>query len=46
MNEEFACCTFCHPDGILLENDLAYILLDNSTVNLGYSQIIPKRHQY
>jgi diadenosine tetraphosphate (Ap4A) HIT family hydrolase len=44
MIKEFAYCPFCHPDGILLENDLAYVLLDRSPVNPGHSLIIPKRH--
>ena len=44
MNEGFIHCPFCHPDGILLENNLAYVLLDSSPVNPGHSLIIPKRH--
>ena len=37
-------CPFCHPEGILFENDLAYSILDNSPVNPGHLLIIPKRH--
>ena len=43
MNEAFVHCPFCHPDGILLQNDLAYAVFDNRPVNLGHSLIIPKR---
>lgn len=44
MNEELAHCPFCHPVGIVIDNDLADVILDNSPVNLGHSLIIPKRH--
>lgn len=44
MDNSSAICPFCHPEGILFENDLAYSLLDKSPVNPGHLLIIPKRH--
>jgi len=37
-------CPFCHPDGILFENDLAYAKPDKYPVNPGHLLIIPRRH--
>ncbi len=37
-------CPFCEPDGILLENELAYAKPDKFPVNPGHLLIIPKRH--
>jgi diadenosine tetraphosphate (Ap4A) HIT family hydrolase len=44
MNNSAQNCPFCHPEGILFENDLAYSILDRSPVNPGHLLIIPKRH--
>jgi diadenosine tetraphosphate (Ap4A) HIT family hydrolase len=44
MNDEFSSCPFCYPDGILIENDLAYAKSDKYPVNPGHLLIIPKRH--
>jgi diadenosine tetraphosphate (Ap4A) HIT family hydrolase len=44
MDNSSSICPFCHPEGILFENDLAYALLDKSPVNPGHLLIIPKRH--
>lgn len=44
MNNSTQDCPFCHPDGILFENELAYSILDKSPVNPGHLLIIPKRH--
>lgn len=44
MDNSSPICPFCHPEGILFENDLAYSLLDNNPVNPGHLLIIPKRH--
>jgi diadenosine tetraphosphate (Ap4A) HIT family hydrolase len=37
-------CPFCQPDGILLENELAYAKPDKFPVNPGHLLIITKRH--
>ncbi len=37
-------CPFCHPDGTLLENALAYAKPDKYPVNPGHLLIIPRRH--
>jgi diadenosine tetraphosphate (Ap4A) HIT family hydrolase len=44
MNDDLPNCPFCRPDGILLENDLAYAKPDKYPVNPGHLLIIPKRH--
>ncbi|MEN6587286.1 MAG: HIT family protein [Sulfuricella sp.] len=44
MNEGSQTCAFCHPDGILFENDLAYARSDLYPVNPGHLLVIPKRH--
>ena len=44
MNEELPNCAFCHPDGILFENDLIYAKPDKYPVNPGHLLVIPKRH--
>lgn len=44
MNHSVQNCPFCHPEGILFENELAYSILDKSPVNPGHLLIIPKRH--
>ena len=44
MNNGSQNCPFCHPDGILLENALAYAKPDKYPVNPGHLLIIPKRH--
>ena len=44
MNNRLQNCPFCNPDGILLENDLAYAHPDRYPVNPGHLLIIPKRH--
>ena len=38
-------CIFCDGiEGILLENDLAFAILDKFPVSFGHTLIIPKRH--
>ena len=38
-------CIFCDPDKrIILENDLAYAMLDGFPVTQGHTLVIPKRH--
>jgi diadenosine tetraphosphate (Ap4A) HIT family hydrolase len=37
-------CPFCHPDSVLIGNDLAYAKLDKFPVNPGHLLIIPRRH--
>ncbi len=44
MNNDSHDCPFCQPDGILLENELAYAKPDKFPVNPGHLLIIPKRH--
>lgn len=44
MNNSSQNCPFCHPDGILFENELAYAKPDKFPVNPGHLLIIPKRH--
>ena len=44
MNNDSRDCPFCQPDGILLENELAYAKPDKFPVNPGHLLIIPKRH--
>jgi diadenosine tetraphosphate (Ap4A) HIT family hydrolase len=44
MNEDLPNCPFCHPDGILFENDLVYAKPDKYPVNPGHLLIIPRRH--
>ena len=44
MNNGSPSCPFCHPDSVLLENDLAYVIRDSNPVNPGHLLIIPKRH--
>ena len=44
MNEELTNCPFCHPDGTLLENAMAYAKPDKYPVNPGHLLIIPRRH--
>ena len=44
MNNNTHDCPFCHPDGILFENDVAYAKPDKFPVNPGHLLIIPKRH--
>jgi diadenosine tetraphosphate (Ap4A) HIT family hydrolase len=44
MNNGSPSCPFCHPDSVLLENDLAYVIRDSNPVNHGQLLIIPKRH--
>ena len=44
MNNGSQNCPFCHPDGTLLENALAYAKPDKYPVNPGHLLIIPKRH--
>jgi diadenosine tetraphosphate (Ap4A) HIT family hydrolase len=44
MNNSAQNCPFCHPEGILFENDLADSILDRSPVNPGHLLIIPQRH--
>ncbi len=44
MNEDLPDCPFCHPPGILFENELAYVIQDGYPVNPGHLLIIPKRH--
>ena len=44
MNNSAQNCPFCHPAGILFENELAYSILDKSPVNPGHLLIIPRRH--
>lgn len=44
MDNSSTSCPFCHPDGILLANGLAYAKPDKYPVNPGHLLIIPKRH--
>lgn len=44
MNEGSQICPFCHPEGVLFENDLAYACPDRFPVNPGHLLIIPRRH--
>jgi diadenosine tetraphosphate (Ap4A) HIT family hydrolase len=44
MNHDAQNCPFCRPEGILFENDLAYVKPDKFPVNPGHLLIIPKRH--
>jgi diadenosine tetraphosphate (Ap4A) HIT family hydrolase len=44
MNIEPQKCPFCHTDGMLFENGLAYAKPDKFPVNPGHHLIIPKRH--
>ncbi|BCB26848.1 hypothetical protein SKTS_17340 [Sulfurimicrobium lacus] len=44
MNEGSSTCPFCHPDGSLFENELAYACPDRFPVNPGHLLVIPKRH--
>lgn len=44
MNKNLLDCPFCHPEGVLFENDLAYVLPDINPVNPGHLLIVPKRH--
>ena len=44
MNNGSPSCPFCHPDSVLLENDLIYVIRDSNPVNPGHLLIIPKRH--
>lgn len=44
MNDGSQDCPFCHPGGILFENDLAYVHPDKYPVNPGHLLIIPRRH--
>ena len=44
MNNDAQDCPFCHPDGVLIGNDLAYVKLDKFPVNPGHLLIIPRRH--
>lgn len=44
MNADIPNCPFCHPDGILFENELAYAKQDKFPVSPGHLLIIPKRH--
>jgi len=37
-------CPFCQPTGMLLENDLAYVIRDQSPVNPGHLLVLPRRH--
>ena len=37
-------CPFCHPDGIIIENDLAFAIYDRYPVSRGHILVIPKRH--
>lgn len=37
-------CPFCHPEGLLFENDLAYAQPDKYPVNSGYLLIVLKHH--
>jgi len=44
MNNDDQNCPFCHPDSVLLGNDLAYVKQDKFPVNPGHLLIIPRRH--
>lgn len=44
MNNDTEDCPFCHPVGVLIGNDLAYVKLDKFPVNPGHLLIIPRRH--
>lgn len=37
-------CPFCQPTEMLLENDLAYVIRDQSPVNPGHLLVLPRRH--
>lgn len=37
-------CPFCQPNGVLLENDLAYVIEDANPVNPGHLLVIPRSH--
>lgn len=37
-------CPFCHPGAAILENGLAFALLDMSPVTPGHLLLIPRRH--
>ena len=37
-------CPFCHPNGVVLQNGLAFALLDISPVTPGHMLLIPRRH--
>ena len=37
-------CSFCEPDGVLFENDLALAIPDKYPVRPGHTLVIPKRH--
>jgi len=44
MNNGSPRCPFCHPDSVLFNNDLAYVIRDSNPVNPSHLLIIPKRH--
>jgi diadenosine tetraphosphate (Ap4A) HIT family hydrolase len=44
MSEKAPICPFCHPEDVLLKNELAYAIADKFPVNPGHLLIIPKRH--
>lgn len=37
-------CPFCHPSAAVLQNALAFALLDTSPVTPGHMLLIPRRH--
>jgi diadenosine tetraphosphate (Ap4A) HIT family hydrolase len=44
MNNDTQDCPFCHPDGVLLGNELAFVKEDKFPVNPGHLLIVPRRH--
>ena len=39
-----AVCELCTPTDIVLQNELAYVRLDNNSLSRGHVLVIPKRH--
>jgi len=44
MNNDTQDCPFCHPDGVLFGNELAFVKPDKFPVNPGHLLIVPRRH--
>jgi len=37
-------CELCTPEAVLIENELAYVRADSSSMSRGHVLVVPKRH--
>lgn len=44
MADESANCELCAPSDVFLENALAYVRYDSSSLSRGHVLVVPKRH--